>query len=205
MAFALPGSVDVRRGNDANPKTMFRSLITALVFLPGTALRVLGIGGVLLWASACAQYAAVDKPLTEWTPDRSDIEYEQIQGDRDSELLVMVAFSGGGSRASSLAYGVLQELNEIVISKGSESRTLLEEIDMVSSVSGGSFTAAYFALHGDKIFADFESKFLRKNVEWRCFGNCSIRSTGHDCSANLMEDRIWLPIITTKFSLMKPL
>jgi NTE family protein len=135
--------------------------------------RAISISFVLFWVSACAQYSAVDKPLAKWTPDRSERELEQIQGDRDPDLLVLVAFSGGGSRASSLAYGVLEELNEIVISKGSESRTLLQEIDMVSSVSGGSFTAAYFALHGDKIFTDFESRFLRKNVEgalfWKLF------------------------------------
>jgi NTE family protein len=33
-------------------------------------------------------------------------------------------------------------------------------------VSGGSFTAAYFGLFGDRIFEDFESKFLKKNIQW---------------------------------------
>ena len=144
-----------------------------LGWLPSHGPRALSIACVLLWTTACAQYSAVDKPLTKWTPDRSDLEFEQIEGDRDPELLVMVAFSGGGSRASSLAYGVLEELNEIVISQATPSRTLLQEIDMISSVSGGSFTAAYFALHGEKIFTDFEPLFLRKNVEgalfWKLF------------------------------------
>lgn len=36
---------------------------------------------------------------------------------------------------------------------------------MISSVSGGSFTAAYYGLFGDRIFQDFESKFLKKNVQ----------------------------------------
>ncbi len=140
-----------------------------LRWLPSRTLRGLSLACVLLCATACAQHTAVDKPLAKWTPDRSDLEFAQIEGDRDPELLVMVAFSGGGSRASSLAYGVLQELNEIVISQGSPSRTLIQEIDMVSSVSGGSFTAAYFALHGEKIFTDFEPDFLRKNVEGALF------------------------------------
>jgi NTE family protein len=38
-------------------------------------------------------------------------------------------------------------------------------VDTISSVSGGSFTAAYYGLHGDGIFEDYEEVFLRKDVE----------------------------------------
>ena len=44
-------------------------------------------------------------------------------------------------------------------------RRLLDEIDEISGVSGGSFTAGYYGLFGDRIFEDFESKFLKKNIE----------------------------------------
>ena len=44
-------------------------------------------------------------------------------------------------------------------------RRLLDEIDGISSVSGGSFTAGYYGLFGDRIFEDFESKFLKKNIQ----------------------------------------
>ncbi len=40
---------------------------------------------------------------------------------------------------------------------------------MVSSVSGGSFTSAYYGLYGDRIFEDFEQRFLRRNVEGALF------------------------------------
>jgi NTE family protein len=36
---------------------------------------------------------------------------------------------------------------------------------MISSVSGGSFTNAYYGLYGDQIFKDFEERFLRKDVQ----------------------------------------
>ena len=36
---------------------------------------------------------------------------------------------------------------------------------MISSVSGGSFTAAYYALWGDRIFSDFEPRFLKKHAQ----------------------------------------
>ena len=48
---------------------------------------------------------------------------------------------------------------------GGQSRRLLDEVDLISSVSGGSFTAAYYGLYGDRIFRDFETDFLRRPVE----------------------------------------
>ncbi len=44
-------------------------------------------------------------------------------------------------------------------------RRLLDEVDGISPVSGGSFTAAYFGLFGNRIFEDFENKFLKRNVQ----------------------------------------
>lgn len=77
----------------------------------------------------------------------------------------MLAFSGGGTRAAALAYGVLKELRDTEVPVSDGSVRLLDEIHTISSVSGGSFTAAYFALHGDGIFEDFEEVFLRRNVQ----------------------------------------
>jgi NTE family protein len=90
---------------------------------------------------------------------------ERLEGDRSPELLVLLAFSGGGTRAAAFAYGVLQELaaTEVMTEKGP--RPLHHEVDVISSVSGGSFTAAYFGLRGDAIFEEFEERFLRKNIE----------------------------------------
>jgi NTE family protein len=83
----------------------------------------------------------------------------------------MVAFSGGGTRAAAFAYGVLKELSHTQVITDKGSRSLLHEVDVISSVSGGSFTSAYYGLHGDRIFDEFEERFLRKNVQgallWR--------------------------------------
>jgi NTE family protein len=46
---------------------------------------------------------------------------------------------------------------------------LLEQLDVISSVSGGSFTAAYYGLYGDRIFEDFEEGFLRRDAQGRLF------------------------------------
>jgi NTE family protein len=42
---------------------------------------------------------------------------------------------------------------------------LLDEVDSISAVSGGSFTAAYYGLYRDRLFADYEDDFLRQGVQ----------------------------------------
>src|SRR6266404_5651880 len=91
-------------------------------------------------------------------------------GNSDS-LQIFLAFSGGGTRAAALSYGVLEELARTQIVWEGQRRRLLDEVDYISAVSGGSFTAAYYALHGDGIFTGFEEKFVDKNIQgeliWR--------------------------------------
>ncbi len=87
------------------------------------------------------------------------------KNDRSEELTVILTFSGGGTRAAALSYGVLKELRDTPISINHKKRRLLDEVDLISSVSGGSFTSAYYGLFGDNIFKDFERKFLKKRVQ----------------------------------------
>lgn len=75
-----------------------------------------------------------------------------------------LAFSGGGTRAAALSYGVLKELRDTIVPIDGRSVRLLDEVDTITSVSGGSFTAAYDGLNGDKIFTDFERVFLRRDI-----------------------------------------
>ena len=124
-----------------------------------------------LLALACA-HAPANAPL-----ERSDPAYgyrvAATSGDTDDsqQLLLIVNFSGGGTRAAAFAYGVLRAMRDAKVRFDGRERALAEEIDIVSSVSGGSFTAAYFALYGAQIFEDFEPRFLRRNVQraliWR--------------------------------------
>ena len=79
--------------------------------------------------------------------------------------LIFLAFSGGGTRAAALSYGVLQELRDTQVDTRGQRVRLLDEVDSISSVSGGSFTAAYYGLFGDKTFSDYEKVFLRQSIE----------------------------------------
>ena len=85
--------------------------------------------------------------------------------DRSHELTLFMTFSGGGTRSAALSYGVLEQLRDTNIIVNNRKRRVLDEIDLISSVSGGSFTSAYFGLFGDEIFENFEKDFLRRPVQ----------------------------------------
>jgi NTE family protein len=124
------------------------------------------MGSVLLLVSGCASYGVVENtPGDGVTGDESYSIKTFMEQWRTSENAIMLAFSGGGTRAAAFSYGVLKELRETPIVSGGQNRRLLDEVHTISSVSGGSFTAAYYGLHGEGIFDDFEEVFLRKNVE----------------------------------------
>jgi NTE family protein len=80
-------------------------------------------------------------------------------------LFIVASFSGGGARASALAYGVLRELARTPIVWEGYRKRLVDELNIINALSGGSFTAAYYALYHDRIFHDFEYRFLRKDWE----------------------------------------
>lgn len=85
--------------------------------------------------------------------------------ERSDEVFVVLAFSGGGMRSASFSYGLLEALRDTPVRIEGRDRRLLDEVDVVTAVSGGSYTAAYFGLFADRIFADYEAKFLKRDVE----------------------------------------
>ena len=42
---------------------------------------------------------------------------------------------------------------------------LLDAVDVITGVSGGSFTALAYGLYGDKLFAEYEQRFLKRDVQ----------------------------------------
>jgi len=88
------------------------------------------------------------------------------RGRGQHEDLVILAFSGGGTRAAAFSYGVLEALRDIKVnSAGGGTIRLLDEVDVITGVSGGSFTALGYGLYGDRLFGLFESAFLKRDVQ----------------------------------------
>jgi predicted acylesterase/phospholipase RssA len=63
----------------------------------------------------------------------------------DQEFMVGLAVSGGGSRAATFAAAALEALAETPLRQGQQTRSVLETVSYMSSVSGGSVATAYYA------------------------------------------------------------
>ena len=130
-------------------------------------IRIVLVVAMSLAAAGCAHYH-VNEPLKEYNPGYG---YRSIhhRPEQTNHLSMMLCFSGGGTRAAALSYGVLEELARTEVIVDGKRRRLLDEVAMISGVSGGSFPAAYYGLFGDRIFRDFEGKFLKKDIQGDLF------------------------------------
>ncbi len=121
---------------------------------------------LVLLLHGCAIYSRVDNAQVPPGTSMDDwVEKLEMPLTKSGDVLMMLGFSGGGTRAAAFSYGVLEELRDThFVSNGRDMR-LLDEVDSISSVSGGSFTAAYYGLFGDRIFEDYKQVFLKNNVQ----------------------------------------
>ncbi len=88
-----------------------------------------------------------------------------------SDTMIVLAFSGGGTRAAAFSFGVLEELRRTYVEGSGGGRTrLLDEVDVITGVSGGSFTALAFALHGERLFDEYERRFLKRDIQGELIG-----------------------------------
>lgn len=83
----------------------------------------------------------------------------------ERSILMLISLSGGGARAAAFGYGVLDALHQTRVPWQGQEISLLDELDVISGVSGGSITAAYYAAFGPQTFSTFETQFLRKNFQ----------------------------------------
>lgn len=108
----------------------------------------------------------VNPPITQTDP-KAGYSFEGRQGALENkESVVVLAFSGGGTRAAAFSYGVLEFLRrtEVIGPDGRKGR-LLDQVDVITGVSGGSFTALAYGLYGDRLFTDYEQRFLKRDVQ----------------------------------------
>ena len=118
--------------------------------------------------AGCAHYSANAPKLADH-PDGYYYQTHQRTNNSDENLLLL-AFSGGGTRAAAFSYGLLEALRDTTFETDGKQRRLLDEVDVISSVSGGSFTAAAYGLYGERVFDIFEPAFLKRNVDLALLG-----------------------------------
>ncbi len=117
----------------------------------------------LLFLTACSSVIAPMNQKNTLTSQTVPVQTKKWK-EKDNKVLLILTFSGGGTRAAALSYGVLKGLLNTPIGK-KQNRSLLSEVDLISAVSGGSFTAAYYGLFGEKTFSDYEKAFLKHPVQ----------------------------------------
>ena len=86
------------------------------------------------------------------------------------EIVFIMAFSGGGKRSAAFAHGVLRGLRQIPVVENGRTRSLLDELDYIAAVSGGSFPAMHYGLYRDKSFETFPGEFLKVDVNAFIYG-----------------------------------
>src|SRR5713226_5721221 len=121
------------------------------------------------WLAGCI-HAPLNKPLAHYEPTGGIRYTSRTPPDVTSDVAILLFFSGGGKRAAALSYGVLSELAATTAPISGRDQRLLDQVEVISSVSGGSFTAAYYCLYHDRIFTDFEPRFLKHNVNAALLG-----------------------------------
>ena len=97
---------------------------------------------LVLVGCASVHNMPVNVPLHGNVADKLRIGIEDAA--HTDEYLIGLSFSGGGTRAAAFSFGVLSEMDRVPLRGAAAS--MLDRIDFVSGVSGGSVTAAYFGL-----------------------------------------------------------
>ncbi len=83
----------------------------------------------------------------------------------DSDILLFVSISGGGKRSAAFGHGALRGLRDVALHPpNGRTINLLNALDYISGVSGGSFPAADYALYRDRSFETFPGDFLYVDV-----------------------------------------
>jgi NTE family protein len=113
----------------------------------------------------------INPPLARIDADAGYRIHRVFERDPADSFYLQVSFSGGGARAAALGFGVLEALRDTSIDWQARPQRLIDQVDLVMGLSGGSLIASYFALKGPDGFADFEDKFLQARLQrdllWR--------------------------------------
>jgi NTE family protein len=100
------------------------------------------------------------------TTEAQGYAFRNMRADDNSDsLFVAMALSGGGYRAAALAHAVMEALSETPIRWDGRRGSLLDEVDVISAVSGGSLAAAHFALNRESFISEFPRRVLSLDLQ----------------------------------------
>jgi len=118
------------------------------------------IGSAVLTAACSTVHPWINRPIAESSAATPVAALSPAETAASSSLVVAVTLSGGGARAAAFGLGVLEELKATRFEWDGRSTDLLDEVGLISGVSGGSVLASYYAAFGDEVFSRFGPDFL---------------------------------------------
>src|ERR1700751_6051345 len=133
------------------------------------------IAGAALLTS-CASLIQNDPVNQRLSANPREVEAELAPGFETNydDMVLALSFSGGGMRAAAFSYGVLEGFDQTRVPARAGVASLLDRLDFLSGVSGGSILAAYYGLKGRAAMADFRQRFLDVNAEESLQTNLSL-------------------------------
>ncbi len=155
---ALRGKDPLRASSGLGVASVFRGVRHLRTFAPAAALAV--------WLAGCSSLGVSD-PINRLITGKAENAFASTRADPNvgDDVLVGLAFSGGGTRAAAFAHGVLSEVDQTTVRTRTGTHSLLDSVGFVSGVSGGAVTAAYYGLKKREALADFRERFLIRNAE----------------------------------------
>ena len=162
--------------------------------------RAIRVGGVILSAAlvvgctSAIKNDPVNLPLTA-APRQVETALSPDVDPTYDDMVVALSFSGGGMRAAAFSYGVLSGFNETPVRTRTGTVSLLDRLDFLSGVSGGSVLAAYYGLKGKAALGDFRQRFLAANAEENLQTNLSLGNIARGLAGGVNDTTafpVWL-------------
>ncbi|MFO1024988.1 MAG: patatin-like phospholipase family protein [Acetobacteraceae bacterium] len=106
-----------------------------------------------------------------WTPPSGTMQFgggyrlEDFLGDPRAQVITALAFSGGGKGSAAFAHGVLRGMRQMSVpAMHGPNMSLLDQVEYISAVSGGSFAAAHYGVFRQRSFETFPA-FLHADID----------------------------------------
>lgn len=121
---------------------------------------IAAIAGAVFLAAGCAHFP-VNAPLLQVDPQAGYRFGNFPPTDKNTDdVFVVLALSAGGMRSIAYSYGLLEALQKATVQFAGPPRSLLDEVDVITSVSSSSILAAYYAAHHEQTFDTFPARGL---------------------------------------------
>jgi NTE family protein len=158
--------------------------------------RFLRAAALILAGLALAGCSTVRPWINQPMPDGALPQEEATLAPAPRPIVAAVTLSGGGAQAAAFGLGVLQELKATRFMLDDRETTLLDEVGLISGMSGDSILASYYTAFGDETFKRFERDFLLVNFQRGLLRQVREPSTLYDLTSpwygrsNVLEKRL---------------